>query len=43
MTEQFIPLISYSKAPTDDRYAEKEERQVETRTRHWMLGWWEDE
>lgn len=40
--ERLIPLFGYSKAETTDSYNVQEERENESRVRHWALVWWND-
>jgi hypothetical protein len=39
--ERLIPLIGYNKAETTDSYAQSEERDNDSRIRHWALVWWD--
>lgn len=39
---QYIPLVSYTKAPSKDKWSVNEERKCEYRQRHWGLAFWTD-
>jgi hypothetical protein len=43
MAKQYVPLVSYTKAPSKDKWSINEERKCESRQRHWGLGFWDDE
>ena len=37
-----VPFVSYTSAESEDSWQMKEEREYETRTRHWALVWWKN-
>ena len=39
--DSYIPLLGYRNAESSDEYQREEERDAESRVRHWALVWWD--